>query len=178
MINTPKEDTLFNMTRSGSLLCCLTLLYFVGNCNAAFAAEPGPAKAHNPENPFAYCSRVVTADLPAGGTRRCRPLLLPIWREPLACKPTWNSRRRVITGAAWMARYTYAPSAPIFLAMPKRISPSGIKVPKTTAGKIAKPHSYRLMQRAMTPSTSGLAQMAVRCGASAQLRSIAAAIAL
>lgn len=77
MINTANEDTLFNMTRSGSLLCCLTLLHFVGNCNGAFAAEPGPAKAHNPENPFAYCSRVVTADLPAGGSSPVPPALTP-----------------------------------------------------------------------------------------------------
>jgi len=77
VINTAKKDTLFNMTRSASLLCCLTLLHFVGNCNGAFAAEPRPAKAHNLEDPFTYCSRVVTADSPAGGSSPVPPALTP-----------------------------------------------------------------------------------------------------
>jgi hypothetical protein len=71
------------MMRSGSLLCCLTLLHFLGNCNGAFAGEPDPAKAHNLENPFAYCSRVVTADSPAGGSSPVPPALTPFLARAL-----------------------------------------------------------------------------------------------
>jgi hypothetical protein len=55
------------MTRFGPLLSSVTLLHLFGNSNGARAGESKSAKAPDPEDPFAYCSRVTTADSPAGG---------------------------------------------------------------------------------------------------------------